>query len=106
LHLSDTQRLPDSLNALVDSGNMVVVIKHHLAGNKTAGWVIDLGPEGDKHGGTVVAQGTPEDGACCQRRNTGLFLPVVLGCGQLGSDVMPLHVSGRWLVLLTTKVAL
>jgi excinuclease ABC subunit A len=78
LHLADIQRLLDALTALVDAGNTVLVIEHHLDVIKTADWVIDLGPEGGKHGGTVVAQGTPEDIARCECSYTGQFLRGVL----------------------------
>jgi excinuclease ABC subunit A len=78
LHLADIQRLLDSLNRLVEAGNTVLVIEHHLDVIKTADWVIDLGPEGGKHGGTVVAQGTPEQVAECAASYTGQFLRAAL----------------------------
>jgi excinuclease ABC subunit A len=78
LHLADVQRLLDSLNRLVDAGNTVVVIEHHLDVVKTADWVIDLGPEGGKNGGTIVAEGPPEEIAACSRSYTGWFLRGVL----------------------------
>jgi excinuclease ABC subunit A len=78
LHLADIQRLLDSLNRLVEAGNTVLVIEHHLDVIKTSDWVIDLGPEGGKHGGTVVAQGTPEQVAECSGSYTGQFLREVL----------------------------
>jgi excinuclease ABC subunit A len=78
LHLADIQRLLDALNKLVDAGHSVVVIEHHMDVIKTADWVIDLGPEGGKHGGRVVAQGTPEDVARCNESYTGRFLKRVL----------------------------
>ena len=78
LHLADIQRLLDSLNALVDRGNTVLVIEHHLDVIKTADWLIDLGPEGGKHGGEIVAQGTPEDVARSAHSRTGQFLRPVL----------------------------
>ena len=79
LHLADIQRLLDSLHLLVQAGNSVLVIEHHLDVIKTADWVIDLGPEGGKNGGTIVAQGTPEDVAACEGSYTGQFLREVLG---------------------------
>jgi excinuclease ABC subunit A len=79
LHLADIQRLLDALTALVDAGNSVLVIEHQLDVIKCADWVIDLGPEGGKNGGTVVAQGTPEEVAGCASSYTGRFLHRVLG---------------------------
>jgi excinuclease ABC subunit A len=58
LHLDDVKRLLGVLNRLVDAGNTVLVVEHHLDVVKTADWVIDLGPEGGAAGGEVVAEGT------------------------------------------------
>jgi excinuclease ABC subunit A len=78
LHLADIQRLLDSLQRLVDAGNTVVVIEHHLDVVKSADWVIDLGPEGGSRGGLVVAEGTPEEVARVPQSWTGRYLaPVV-----------------------------
>ena len=60
LHLEDTKRLLDVLNLLVDQGNTVVVIEHHLDVIKAADYIVDLGPGGGADGGMVVAAGTPE----------------------------------------------
>src|SRR5262245_47690867 len=79
MHLADIQRLLDSLNRLVDAGNTVIVIEHHLEVIKTADWIIDLGPEGGNKGGEVIAAGTPEEVARCARSYTGRFLRDVLG---------------------------
>src|SRR5579884_481603 len=78
LHLADIQRLLDSLNRLVDAGNTVLVIEHHLDVIKTADWIIDLGPEGGNGGGRVIAQGTPEEIAQCPDSYTGQFLKTKL----------------------------
>jgi excinuclease ABC subunit A len=74
LHLADIQRLLDCLQRLVDAGNTVVVIEHHLDVIRCADWVIDLGPDGGRHGGEVVAVGPPEAIAACERSHTGRFL--------------------------------
>ena len=61
LHFEDVAKLLEVLQSLVDLGNTVVVIEHHLDVIKTADWIIDLGPEGGDRGGTLVACGTPEE---------------------------------------------
>ncbi len=61
LHFADVHRLVDILRRLSDSGNTVVVIEHNLDVIKTADYIIDMGPEGGVRGGTVIAQGTPEE---------------------------------------------
>jgi excinuclease ABC subunit A len=74
LHFEDVRRLLKILHALVDQGNTVLVIEHHLDVIKQADWVIDLGPEGGKGGGTVVAEGVPETIAATKASHTGRFL--------------------------------
>ncbi len=74
LHLDDVKRLLGVLNRLVDAGNTVLVVEHHLDVVKTADWVIDLGPEGGAAGGEVVAEGTPEQIAQTDGSYTGKFL--------------------------------
>lgn len=78
LHFEDTHMLLDVLNRLVDRGNTVVVIEHHLDVIKTADYVIDLGPEGGDAGGTIIAEGTPEQVAKVATSYTGQFLAKVL----------------------------
>ncbi|NDH91510.1 MAG: ethanolamine utilization protein, partial [Actinobacteria bacterium] len=66
------------LARLVDQGNTVLVIEHNLDVIKTADWLIDLGPEGGEGGGTIVAEGTPEQVAKAKGSHTGRFLAEVL----------------------------
>ena len=67
------------LQSLVDKGNSVIVIEHNLDVIKTADWIIDMGPEGGSGGGTVVAEGTPEEVALVEGSHTGSFLAGILG---------------------------
>jgi len=78
LHFHDVKKLLDILNSLVDMGNTVVVIEHNLDVIKMADRVIDLGPGGGEHGGTVVALGTPEEVAQMDASATGRALGAVL----------------------------
>jgi len=74
LHTDDVKRLVEVLHKLADTGNTLVVIEHNLDVIKTADWIIDLGPEGGDMGGTIVAQGTPEDVAENPDSITGRFV--------------------------------
>lgn len=74
LHFDDIRKLLEVLQALVDQGNTVVLIEHNLEVIKTADWIIDMGPEGGNGGGEVVAFGTPEQVATCEKSYTGQFL--------------------------------
>lgn len=78
LHTADVHKLINVLNALVNSGNTVLVIEHNLDVIKTADYIIDLGPEGGKGGGTIVAIGTPEEVAKCDASYTGKYLKPLL----------------------------
>jgi excinuclease ABC subunit A len=78
LHFADVAKLLDVLNRLVDRGNTVVVIEHHLDVIKTADHVIDLGPEGGELGGEIVAAGTPEEVAGNPASHTGKALAPLL----------------------------
>lgn len=74
LHFHDISVLLKSLNRLVDNGNSVLIIEHNMDIIKSADWVIDIGPEGGEKGGEIVAVGTPEDVAACERSYTGRYL--------------------------------
>ena len=78
LHVADVHKLIDMLSLLTDAGNTVVVIEHNLDVIKTADHVIDLGPEGGDGGGEIVAEGTPEEVAKCEKSYTGQYLKTVL----------------------------
>ena len=79
LHAADVDRLIRVLQRLTDAGNTVLVIEHNLDVIKVADRVIDLGPEGGDGGGTVVAEGTPEEVAGVTNSYTGEYLKNVLG---------------------------
>ena len=78
LHFEDVNKLLGVLNRLVDGGNTVVVIEHNLDVIKSADWLIDMGPDGGFRGGTVVAEGTPEDVAKNKASYTGQYLAEIL----------------------------
>jgi excinuclease ABC subunit A len=79
LHFVDIELLLQVLHRLVHQGNTVVIIEHNLDVIKTADWIIDMGPEGGAGGGTVVAQGTPEQVALVDASHTGRYLRRALG---------------------------
>ena len=85
LHLEDTRRLLEVLDKLVEQGNSVVVIEHQLDVVKAADHVIDLGPGGGDEGGSVVAEGTPEEVARVAGSATGAFLRPLLAPDPAGS---------------------
>ena len=74
LHFADVHKLVDILHRLTEDGNTVVVIEHNLDVIKTADYIIDMGPEGGDGGGTVIAQGTPEEICQVESSYTGQFL--------------------------------
>ena len=78
LHFHDIHRLLDSFNALITRGHTIVIIEHNLDVIKSADWLIDLGPEGGVGGGEIVAVGTPEEVARCEKSYTGQYLKKVL----------------------------
>jgi len=79
LHFEDIRKLLGVLGRLVEAGNSVIVIEHNLDVIKTADWIVDMGPEGGRGGGTVVAEGTPEQVAEHPVSYTGKFLKELLG---------------------------
>jgi excinuclease ABC subunit A len=78
LHFEDVRRLLDVLNKLVDLGNTVIIIEHHLDIMKSADWIVDLGPEGGERGGTIVAAGTPEQILRSKKSHTARALEKIL----------------------------
>lgn len=78
LHFEDVRKLLEVLHELVDQGNTVVVIEHNLDVVKTADHIIDIGPEGGDGGGTIVAEGTPEEVAEVEASHTGRYLKPML----------------------------
>ncbi|MBQ1892085.1 MAG: excinuclease ABC subunit UvrA, partial [Firmicutes bacterium] len=78
LHFADVDKLVDVLQKLVDAGNSVLVIEHNLDVIKCADHIIDLGPEGGERGGTIIAQGTPEEVAAIEQSYTGQYLKKIL----------------------------
>jgi len=94
LHFDDVRKLLDVLQHLVNLGNTVLIIEHHLDVIKQADWIIDLGPEGGEGGGRIVAQGPPEVVARAKKSYTGQVLARVLGAngnGQIrnGANKLP-----------------
>ncbi len=78
LHIADVERLNQVLEKLADQGNTLIIIEHNLDVIKIADHIVDLGPEGGLGGGTIVAEGTPEEIANCASSYTGSFLKPLL----------------------------
>ena len=78
LHFADVHKLTEMLQKLVENGNTVIVIEHNLDVIKTADYIIDMGPEGGDGGGTVVAQGTPEEVAECPQPTRDIMVKRVI----------------------------
>ena len=78
LHRADIEKLLRIIDRLVEAGNTVIVIEHNLDVIRCADWVIDLGPEGGRRGGWIIAQGTPEEIARSAESFTGRYLKAVL----------------------------
>ena len=81
LHFADVHKLVEILHRLAEGGNTVVVIEHNLDVIKTADYIIDIGPEGGDRGGTIVAEGTPEEVAQCPDSHTGAYIRKMLEKG-------------------------
>ena len=78
LHFEDIRQLLDVINRLVDCGNTAIVIEHNLDVIKVADWIIDVGPEGGRAGGEIIAEGTPEEIAKSDKSYTAQFLRDIL----------------------------
>ena len=78
LHFADVRKLTEILKRLTSGGNTVVVIEHNLDVIKCADYIIDLGPEGGDAGGTLIAQGTPEEVAKAKASYTGKYIKMAL----------------------------
>ena len=78
LHFHDIKKLLKSFNALIEHGHSIIVIEHNLELIKSADFIIDLGPEGGKNGGNLMAVGTPEDVVKSKKSTTGKFLKSIL----------------------------
>ncbi len=95
LHFDDVKKLLHVLTRLVDLGNTVLIIEHHLDVIKQADWIIDLGPEGGEAGGRIVAQGTPEQVARNKKSYTGQALARVLDLNGLAKQPAPPEVAAE-----------
>jgi excinuclease ABC subunit A len=97
LHFDDVRKLLDVLSRLVDQGNTVIVIEHNLDVVKSADWILDLGPEGGDRGGSIVAEGTPEEVAAAPGSYTGEVLAPLLGIrrGPAKAPGSPARASSR-----------
>ncbi|UHA73257.1 excinuclease ABC subunit UvrA [Paenibacillus sp. 481] len=78
LHPNDTKQLLILLNKLVDAGNTVILVEHNMDLIRESDWIVDIGPEGGEAGGTIMAQGTPEQVAAVEDSYTGMFLQEAL----------------------------
>ena len=81
MHFADVHKLTEILKRLASDGNTVVVIEHNLDVIKTADYIIDIGPEGGAKGGTVIAEGTPEEVALNPVSYTGKYIDMMLKKG-------------------------
>jgi excinuclease ABC subunit A len=95
LHFEDIRKLLLVLGRLVDQGNSVLVIEHNLDVIKTSDWIVDMGPEGGSRGGTVIAEGTPEDVAANPDSYTGQFLAPLLDGREAAQPKAPRRAAAK-----------
>jgi excinuclease ABC subunit A len=93
LHFEDVNKLLGVLKRLVESGNTVIVIEHNLDVIKSSDWVIDMGPEGGFRGGTVVAEGSPEEVAKVKASYTGQYLAEILATNRVTASKTPAKIT-------------
>ncbi len=103
LHFADIKMLLEVLHRFVEQGNTVLVVEHNLDVIKTADWIIDLGPEGGAGGGTIVAQGTPEQVAATPGSHTGRALAEVLDMKPVGKSKSTAKRNGKRQVVKEAK---
>lgn len=94
LHIADVHKLVDILQRLTDGGNSVLVIEHNLDVIKTCDYIIDLGPEGGEGGGEIIASGTPEEVAACEKSFTGQYLRKIMDAYKAGKKPYEAFVEG------------
>ncbi len=95
LHFDDVARLLQVMQRLVDAGHSIMVIEHHMDVIKCADHVIDLGPEAGKHGGVLVAEGTPEEVARVTASHTGRYLAKEFGSDRVAEEAVAYQVVSR-----------
>ena len=93
LHFEDVNKLLGVLKRLVETGNTVIVIEHNLDVIKSSDWVIDMGPEGGFRGGTVVAEGSPEEVAKVKASYTGQYLAEILATNRVTASKTPAKIT-------------
>jgi len=88
LHFADIHKLLEVLMKLRDAGNTLIIIEHNLEVIKCADWVIDLGPDGGRYGGHIIAEGPPERLAAMEESHTGRYLRRHLGAWETREAVV------------------
>ncbi len=105
LHFADVERLLSVVNRLADAGHTLVIIEHNLDVVKCADWIIDLGPEGGERGGTLVAEGTPEEIAAHPTSHTGRYLKPILQAARANAAAAPRPAGGKSAAKTSAKSA-